>query len=109
MRWTFALLGLLSAAATFVAADARSSKSKIGWPYEVEGLGQTHEAAREHALEQAQEQIVAFLRQQKPPLQHWQPTRAFIRKYLLQDQGKPGEDLPVGADDLNVAKRWLLT
>src|SRR5207245_75296 len=108
MRWTLPLLGLLAAATTCLRADARSPKAGAGWPHEVEGLGQTYEAARENALDQAQQQIVAFLRKQKPPLRHWEPTRDYIRKHFLQGQGKPGEDLAIDAEDLKVAKSWLL-
>jgi hypothetical protein len=67
--------------------------------------------AEDKALQQAHENVVAYLRRQSPPLT-WTPSAAYVRKHLLDGTVKrlpeEDQDIPVQAGGLKV-QRWALT
>lgn len=101
------------------AAQPKSAPAPHGrWPHEtIKGYGETTDAARQAALNNAVDELAEYLRQQTPPLLDGQPLDEPVRQrltehlkaHLLADPtGEPGQDvLPLENDKLKV-KSWEL-
>jgi hypothetical protein len=107
------ILGLAAVSVIwFIATDTGAQQvgnggkpEAIGWPREAKGYGKTVDSARRNAVQAAVRDVTAFLRNQEPPIEAWQPDEAFVRSHLLQGDGQPGEDVKL--PDLGAVKTWI--
>jgi hypothetical protein len=76
------------------------------WPEEAQGYGLTAQEAKNDAIKKILEQLSAALHQHKPPLTAWQPTRDFVQRHLVVDEGRPGQDFLV--ENVGSTKTWIL-
>jgi hypothetical protein len=106
LMWTLALFAYLSVEAGRGESPlARSRPITRCWPERGEGLGTDLEQAKEAALRDARDKIVACLRRQKPPLRSWAPDESYIAERLVTKQER-GQDLE--ALDGVTARRWYV-
>ena len=102
MRWC--LLCCLFACAS-AASAAQTLATEAAWPKEVEGFGRSPLDAKNDALSHLTEQVAIVMRQHEPPLLAWRPTPDYVRREVVQDQGRLGPDFVT--DGVGPSKTWI--
>ncbi|HYV38245.1 MAG TPA: hypothetical protein VE988_21355 [Gemmataceae bacterium] len=90
------------------AKAAPSTKKGETATWTVQGWGKDPHAAKEHALNNAREQVLAYLRIVNPPLD-WKPDVEYLRKCLSWGTGQHSEDLDQPFDDGTKLECWTWT
>src|SRR4051794_13997860 len=89
MRWCL-LCCLLACPGAALAAQMAATQS--AWTTELQGFGRTPLDAKNDALRHVAELVELLMRQHEPPLLAWRPTPAYVRREVIQDEGRPGQD-----------------
>ncbi len=103
--WAFVILWLASHDLNARDAVSASKPNPSSFPTKVLGRGFTSELAKENALERAREEVIAFMRNQKPPLTAWNPSTDYIEKNWVI-KGEAGDDEPL-VDDKKTKTYYL--
>jgi hypothetical protein len=102
MRRAFLVLLLFSVPP---AATAGQGNAAPAWPGEAEGFGLTVEDAKHDALKHLVGEMIAFLRNQDPPLVTWRPTVDYVKRHVIEGNGASGKDVDV--EGVGTSKRWI--
>jgi hypothetical protein len=110
-RWSFVLIWLLTI--SLAACRGRGDSARVpeppasgtNWPSELSGAGLTEQHAKKDAVKHVIEEMTKYLAQQNPPIETWRPTADYVKRYVIQGNGKGGEDVPV--KDVALAKTWI--
>jgi hypothetical protein len=80
-----------------------------GWPRDVPGYGASEENAKKNAVERAVAQVAESLKKWDPPLEAWQPSEDYLRKHMLDGEGRRGPEVHVGPAEDDKAKQWIVS
>ena len=111
MRRWFLVISCLLAAPVAAQPGQRTTSPLIEptgettWPSEERGFGVTVQDAKNDAVKHLTERLRLIVRQQKPPLYFWRPTPEYVKRHLIQDEGRAGPDFV--EDQLGATKTWI--
>jgi hypothetical protein len=101
----FATACILQAAPSNSLLETAISK----WPTEITGYGKkTLDKAKSDGIEEIIKRINAVLRAQNPPLLTWHPDEDYVKRHVLNGEGKAGEEEVTDAGGETIRyKTWV--